>query len=97
MAPGVAIGQEMDEDKEDVITFGVRLPTGSVLPVKAHKRLTAGALLARLVAECGLPPTAQDSLGLSLGYAALNLTASLRENDVLAGDTVVLFPRSRSP
>jgi hypothetical protein len=87
----------MEENKEDVMAFGVRLPTGSVLPVKAHKRLTAGALLARLVAECGLPPAAQDSLGLSLGYIALNLSASLRENDVLAGDTITLFPRSRSP
>ena len=80
-------------EEEATITLAVRLPTGSVLPVRVSDLLVAGSLLERLRAECGLPESAQPRLGLALGYAALDLSRSLRENDVEGGDTLTLLLR----
>ena len=84
---------EGEDSSEELVAIGVRLPTGSILPVRVHRRLTAGELLTRVVEKCGLLPSARDALGLSWGYVALNLASSLRENDVVAGDTLDLYPR----
>lgn len=85
-----AAPMEAEAAEEPPITLAVRLPTGSVLPVRVSRTYNTGVLLERLRAECGLPDSAQRRLGLALGFAPLDLARSLRENDIQEGDTLEL-------
>ena len=85
-----AAPMEAEEGEEPPVTVAVRLPTGSVLPVRLCRQYTAGNLLERLRTECGLPDSAQSRLGLALGFAMLDPSRTLRENDVQEGDTLEL-------
>jgi hypothetical protein len=85
-----ATPMDAEETEEPAVTLAVRLPTGSILPVRVSRQYSTGCLLERLRTECGLPDSAQHRLGLALGFAALDLSRSLRENDVQEGDTLEL-------
>ena len=60
------------------------------MPVRVNRRYSTGALLDRIRSECGLPDSAQHRLRLVLGYAVLDHSRTLRENDVQDGDMLQL-------
>ncbi len=72
----------------------VKLPSGSLLPVRGSSAALLGDWKQRLLAHCGLNVSAEANFGLALGFSALDEGRSALSNDVNAGDVVTLFEGS---
>jgi hypothetical protein len=73
--------------------LSVALPSGEALVCMADVGKTAGELKRAVLAQCGLPPEAEASYGLALGFAALRDEVPLAAGDVLDGDRLVLYQK----
>jgi hypothetical protein len=73
--------------------LSVTLPSGEALTCMADVGKTAGELKRAVLAQCGLPPEAEASYGLALGFAALRDETPLSAGDVQDGDRLVLYPK----
>ena len=72
----------------------VKLPSGSLLPVRGSSAAPLGDWKQRILAHCGLSVSTEANFGLALGFSALDEARSALSNDVNAGDVVTLFERS---